>query len=252
MRKRLYTYKVGSRSGKDLAAALKIPRIKHDGSRFRPRPDDVIINWGSSTLPDRYLEACRVINEPWAVKAASNKLDFFTLMSQDENARVVDWCTSRATAEMWIERGAVVMCRTKLQGNSGDGIVVATTTQELVAAPLYTKYKKKKSEWRVHIALGEVIFIQQKVRREEAPDEEVNWMVRNHGNGFVFAHKDREPPADVVVQAAAAMDTLGLDFGAVDVIYNALDGVAYVLEVNCAPGLEGTTLERYTDVFKRL
>jgi D-alanine-D-alanine ligase-like ATP-grasp enzyme len=40
-----------------------------------------------------------------------------------------------------------------------------------------------------------------------------------------------------------------LDFGAVDIIYNAKRNECYVLEVNTAPGLEGTTVEKYATKF---
>jgi hypothetical protein len=42
---------------------------------------------------------------------------------------------------------------------------------------------------------------------------------------------------------------LELDFGAVDLIWNENQNVVYVLEVNTAPGMEGTTLENYCDAF---
>ena len=45
----------------------------------------------------------------------------------------------------------------------------------------------------------------------------------------------------------AAIKALGLDFGAVDIIYNEAEDQHYVLEVNTAPGLEGTTLQKYTE-----
>jgi hypothetical protein len=38
---------------------------------------------------------------------------------------------------------------------------------------------------------------------------------------------------------------LHLDFGAVDVGWNEHHGEATIYEVNTAPGLEGTTLEKY-------
>ena len=53
------------------------------------------------------------------------------------------------------------------------------------------------------------------------------------------------PPEGIVEQAKRSVIEAGLDFGAVDVIYNVHHKKAYVLEVNTAPGLEGTTLEVY-------
>ena len=56
-------------------------------------------------------------------------------------------------------------------------------------------------------------------------------------------------PNDVIHQATMAVGCLQLDFGAVDVIWNEAQKRAYVLEVNTAPGIEGTTLMRYASAF---
>jgi D-alanine-D-alanine ligase-like ATP-grasp enzyme len=47
-----------------------------------------------------------------------------------------------------------------------------------------------------------------------------------------------------------AIKSLGLDFGAIDMIYNERRNQYYVLEVNTACGLTGTTLDKYVEVFK--
>jgi glutathione synthase/RimK-type ligase-like ATP-grasp enzyme len=38
---------------------------------------------------------------------------------------------------------------------------------------------------------------------------------------------------------------MGLDFGAVDIGHRLIDNQFFVFEVNTAPGLEGTTLDKY-------
>ena len=43
------------------------------------------------------------------------------------------------------------------------------------------------------------------------------------------------------------MLAVGLKIGAVDIIWNELENKCYVLEINTAPGLEGTTLVKYTE-----
>ena len=59
-------------------------------------------------------------------------------------------------------------------------------------------------------------------------------------------------PDDVTKQALLAVDGLGLDFGAVDVGWNQHYQEATVYEVNTAPGLTGTTLDKYTNAIRRL
>ena len=51
--------------------------------------------------------------------------------------------------------------------------------------------------------------------------------------------------------AVDCVNHIGLDFGAVDIIYNNRDDVCYLLEVNTAPGLQGTTLEKYKDAVEK-
>ncbi len=97
---------------------------------------------------------------------------------------------------------------------------------------------------------GQVIHSSRKARKKDIPDEEVNWQVRNHKNGFIFQHENFELPEECVVKAKEAVELCGLDFGAVDIIWNDKQQRAYVLEVNTAPGLEGKTLEAYAKAFK--
>lgn len=243
----VYPWKEASESARNLSRALGAPRIKHNGSKFRPHPNKTIVNWGASKMPEEYLE-CRVLNTPDASRRASDKLQ--ALFALDPVARVPPFTESREEASRWVLEGPVV-CRTVLNGHGGQGIVIAETEQELVAAPLYTKYIKKKSEWRVHIFCEEVLMVQRKVRNMDIPVEGMEWRIRNHDNGFVFQQHGDPAPMGVITEASQAIFGLGLDFGAVDVVYNAKEDQAYVLEVNTAPGLEGTTLERYVNCIQQ-
>lgn len=182
--------------------------------------------------------------------------DYKVLWNRPEKdyPRVPRYTTSKKEASLMIGAGEVVVARTKLTGNSGEGIVIAKEVEELVDAPLYVEYVPKKQEYRIHILNGQVVDIQRKARRKDVPDEQVNWMVRNHDNGFIFARDEAlgEVPEDVTHQALLAVSKCGLDFGAVDVVYNEKRQLAYVLEVNTAPGLSGATLAGYAERFKEL
>lgn len=248
MRLFIYPYKPASKSARELARAVGIKRLKHEGSRYKPRITDSVVNWGSSKLPPA-LDNVALLNVPQAVAVASNKLSAFNEM--EGKVSVPPFSNLREEATEWLTEGAVI-CRKTLQGSGGDGIVVAENEEDMVNAPLYTKYIKKQSEWRVHIFRGEVLMIQRKVRNFDVPDDQVKWKIRNHANGFVFQQHGINPPVCVVEEATKAITVLKLDFGAVDVIYNEHQAKAYVLEVNCAPGLEGTTLERYTQALNKI
>lgn len=247
----LFSYKFGSRSARALSQAANLKRIRHVGSRFRPNPNKTILNWGSSTLPDGF-NACSIINTPEAVARASNKLRFFEFL-EELDVRTPDVALSAGEVLLDIEdKPTDKVCwlaRTVLEGNSGAGIELIYGGQEdIPEARLYTKYVPKQDEYRVHVFNGRVLKVQRKARRHDVPDDEVNWQVRNHSNGFIFAaNEDHEAPEDVTNQSVACVRELGLDFGAVDVVWNDRKGEAYVLEVNTAPGLEGDTLGRYVE-----
>lgn len=246
----IYPYKAGSESAKALAEALGVKRIKHKNSKFKWSRNKVVINWGASKLPDEVAK-CVVLNAPEAVSKASNKRSFFEAVSN--HCSTVPFTTEQAKALEWLEEGHTVVARTVLNGHSGQGIVLVEPGQELVNAPLYTKYIPKKHEYRVHVFGNKEIDVQRKARKKDVPDEDVNWKIRNLKGGFIFARGEDvvgEVPADVKNQAVLSVGALGLTFGAVDVIWSEKEQKAYVVEVNTAPGLAGTTLDKYVEAFK--
>jgi Glutathione synthase/Ribosomal protein S6 modification enzyme (glutaminyl transferase) len=157
-----------------------------------------------------------------------------------------NFTTSIEDAKHWLAEGKVVVCRRLLRGSEGKGIVIATKEDELVHAPLYTEYIKKKKEFRVHVFNGAVIDVQEK-RKKGGFDGERNTRVRNVSNGYVFCRGDIREPADLRDVAVAAANAIGYSLGAVDVVYNERSDKSYVLEVNATPGMEGTTLNNYAD-----
>lgn len=244
MQPMIYPYNSASESARDLGKALGIKRISHNNSRFVGQPDRVVINWGAGKLPEE-VSKCLILNRPEAVAIASNKLDFFRRMQG--HTQIVPFTTSEHDVEVWINAGYEVVARTVLNGHSGEGIVLFSSMEDFVEAPLYTLYMPKKHEFRVHVFRGEVVDTQRKARRRDVPDDQINWKIRNHDNGFIFARNEEFiVPECVHKQAVRAVKSCGLDFGAVDVIYNQKEDTAYVLEVNTAPGLTGETLVGYT------
>ncbi|PZQ78033.1 hypothetical protein FBPa8_0029 [Pseudomonas phage vB_PaeP_FBPa8] len=247
----IYAYNNASKAGKQIRDMLNVKFIKHKNSKFKGSPDKVVINWGSSNLPEEVLK-CTVVNTSVAVSRAANKRSFFEAMVG--HARTPEFTTDKAEALKWVDDGNTVVCRTLLNANSGKGIVlVEPGGGELVDAPLYTKYVPKKQEWRIHVFRGECVDIQRKARKKDVPNDEVNWKIRNIGGGFIFARNEGiKPHEDIIEQAIKAVEACGLDFGAADVIFNEKEQQAYVLEVNTAPGVDGTTLEGYVKRFEEL
>lgn len=248
----IYPYKLGSASAKALREGLssklgyRVKLVRPDG-RFRPRRGDMVINWGNSTQP-RWELANPDKNHPAAISAASNKTITFTTLNEAD-IPTPEFTTSRDTAQSWVDEGITTVVRHTVTGHSGQGIELISegTVPE---APLYTKYKKKRAEFRVHVANGEVIDTVQKKKRnaEDRPDNFTTF-IRSHSNGWVFCREGVTDCARRNSIAVAAVSALKLQFGAVDIIYNALEDKYYVLEVNTAPGLEGTTLQKYVEAF---
>lgn len=254
---RVLPYKFGSRSAKALAQALGTKRVKHDGN-FKNNYVHPIVNWGSSRLPE--FPVYRWLNNPSAVGNAANKLIAFQRMER-AGVPVPEFTTDglEVLQSLSTERHVEWVARGTLTGHSGQGISLIYGGTEygiegevFPDAPLYVKYIKKKDEYRVHVCNGEVIDVQKKMKRREVPNEEVDYQVRNHGNGWIFARLDCNPDRSVTDSAVAAVAALGLDFGAVDVVWNEHRQEAYVLEVNTACGLEGQTVESYANAIRRL
>ena len=245
---RVLPYRAGSRGASALARALGGLCLKVDGtSRFVPRYGDVVINWGN-TNPDLF-PMCT--HNGVDLRSATNKLNFFQTQSIRNGDIIPEFWTRREDIP---EDAYPIVCRTVLAGHSGEGIVIANDASELVAAPLYVKYIKKQDEYRIHVgvrnreqSITTIISSQRKARRRDV--EEPNWQVRNHANGFIYAREGVVPPECVVNAATRALLATNLDFGAVDVLYNARHDRAYVLEINTAAGLEGQTVEDYVSFF---
>lgn len=249
----IYPYKAGSRSVTALRDALGARIIRLKNSQYRGSEDKLVINWGNSEGTEE-LEKSNVKNKPSAVKIASNKLKFFQKVN--EQVRVPFFTTDFNEAKSEImDKGSAVVVREKLTGHSGEGIVILKDEEDWEGynhslAKLYVKYISKFDEYRIHVNDGEVIDIQRKALRLDLDRSQIDWQVRSHANGFIFArNEDKKPPQDVLDQSIAAVLHCDLDFGAVDVVWNKYHGQAFVLEVNTAPGLEGETVDTYVRAF---
>ena len=251
MRFKVFPYNRASVSAKALANALGVRRISNE---HEPRRNDVVINWGNSSRVF-YARTGFDLNKHEAIAIACNKLKTFETLRNANFDHLPTWCTTRHMADQLLytssdggERDSAIYCRTNLTGHSGSGIVIATNSYELVDAPLYTVKTKHKHEFRVHVFKGEVIDVQQKKRRTDYTGP--NTGIRNHSNGYIYARVDIDVPELLLSSACEAVNILGLDFGAVDIGYRERDNRVFVFEINTAPGLVGTTLDKYVNAFK--
>ena len=236
---KIFPYKSGSVSAKRLARTLGVLRVS---SSYNARRNDVIINWGNSTPPHfRWME--QDLNKPQAIALASNKLHTFSELICKGFNDLPKFTTEIDDAEDWINNGYTVYCRTILRGHSGNGIVIANALNQLVNAPLYTVKTKHKHEYRVHVFKDKILDVQMKRKRNGSLGGSG---IRNYNNGWVYARAEIAPPEELLSSSIQAVKLLGLDFGAVDIGHRLIDNKFFVFEVNTAPGLEGTTLDKYS------
>lgn len=243
--------------------AIKLRRMGM--SRFRGREGGFLLNYGSSSVPNITIGGATVINPPSRVALSSNKLNSLHVMNH-LGVRTVEYTNQQSTAQRWVDGGGLVYVRRTLNGHSGEGIELVYNGQvdmgllsgniplntSVPSAPLYTKgIFGNRREYRVHVFKNKIIHVAQKRRRNGFSDiPEYNNLVRNHHTGWIYStHNTAELNIAGKCEALKAVEALGLDFGAVDIITNRDD--AWVLEVNTAPGMEGVTLEKYTDAISR-
>ena len=215
---------------------------------------DLIINWGCSEI--KCSNDPLIINSPKSVSNSSNKIDSFELFNI-ECVSTPEYTTSTPPDHWWDNKGKVV-CRTVVNSSAGKGIVIASSKDELVEAPLYTRYIKKAKEYRVHILFRELISIQQKKslttdNRALRGIVDRDKRIKNVNNGYIFSENldlsEHEHYA-IVEESILAISALGLCFGGVDVLLTKT-GEVKVLEVNSACGLSGNTLTKYIVAFNK-
>lgn len=196
-----------------------------------------IINWGSTNV-DLQATLNPSENVGWAVDK------IITLEALGEGGvRVPQWWTTTTG----VPTDQTILARSCLNCSSGAGITIVRSGEPMPTAPLYVQYVKKSAEYRVHVFKGKTIFVQQKRKKENVTQTSLQSLIRSHANGWVFAEnnvtfKDQEQESCTKAMAVRAVELLGLDFGAVDVIIGKKDGLPYILEVNTAPGLQSTRL----------
>ena len=240
----IFPYKMASHSARSLQAGL---RSKFEGKvlcvfpngRYHPRKTDLIINWGNSLDLD-WMVATNILNSSEAVSRASNKLYTFNILDL-YNIPTPAFTTNPDVALSWVALGRRVLARKQLHGHSGAGIEECTVT-DIPKAPLYVEYIPKIAEYRVHVFDGAVIDIQ---RKRKSTNGILDKCIRSHANGWVFTRNYADLPRSEAGICVTAVDALSLDFGAVDLIVDK-QNKHFVLEVNTAPGLEGTTIDLYT------
>lgn len=244
----LYPYKFGSNSAKVLSRHLGGIRVR-DVGRYRARDSDLIINWGSTTMPSwNRID----LNKPDAVARAVNKATALQTM-KDAGVKTVEFTSDTDIVQQWLNENKTVYARTLTRASEGRGIVIIRNGDTIPRASLYTKGINSLNEYRIHVFRGRVIDYTKKVPLR---DGNIN-SIKSHTNGWTFARnvEHRDSISNLAISAVAA---LGLDFGAVDIILEegsrGKNWWPRVLEVNTACGImdDGRTLGSYVSAINGL
>jgi hypothetical protein len=248
----VYPYKMGSESGKKLAAALDATRVKGQESDYKPKNGDFIIDWGCGYPPewanDLKGKDIVVLNH-WAnICLSVNKVETFKAFKKG-GVPHPEWTFHAGEAQGWLKEGHWVCCRHEVEGMDGAGLHLAKTIKEFQEAKLYTKYKPIYKEFRVYVFGDTLLDVREKRRDSDLLQQgKVNEYVRTTSGGWVFCEHGFTVPKDAPSVAIAATKALGLDFAGVDIIQAKDDGKCYALETNTAPYIGDHTVAKLAKV----
>lgn len=256
-------------TGKRIRDALGI-----DGGRKLSSVGDYthLIRWGASYAPD--LDAAlensgrHVLNPAERIKRVVNRHHMFNEISRRTNR------TLNYTGGMrWVGHdGSTAVARHRFSKWGRDIVDQPDLTEINPDDPKWDGYFLVERwladyEVRVHIVNGVSASFQIKVKKDDNDDplfrlepESADFTVRNDKNGWYLfplsaSRADQLGINKTPIRDAAKMmmSGLGLDFGCVDFLVRVPNGHHAdsfqwkFLEVNTAPGLDGTTLDRYVD-----
>lgn len=155
------------------------------------------------------------------------------------------YTTSQEVVSQWLQEGQTVVGRKLLRSSEGKGIVLLVPGDSVVQCPVYTQYRKKKKEFRVHIFGDSVVSVLEKRKKKDADKTETK--IRNTANGYVFCRQDVVKPPGIRELAIQASKVTKSHFKGVDIGYNEKLNQLFVIEVNSAPGMEGSTVVDYSN-----
>jgi glutathione synthase/RimK-type ligase-like ATP-grasp enzyme len=221
-------------TGKALRESLKAKRKRTD----RRARCDLLLRWGN-TEEFSNLRKGRELNSIEAVKLATNKLEMLRTLAAAE-IPVPLFGTELEGVDTFKDKHGNLYIRNKR------GVVRYANDFNPVSDSYYTKpvlYKRR--EYRVHVFMGKVIGIYEKVPFDSEPENRPK-LFKSDTCRFIKSDPaiSRVDPAaqEVCIRAVKA---LGLDFGGVDIIRDK-DKNFFICEVNSSPGLNGMNIERWT------
>lgn len=225
------------------------------------------INWGVAApdgMPALPLNA-------WDVVAQASNKRMALLGMQARGVPVPEQYSFQDALERVRGGNQPIVARTE-RHHGGSGFWLCRRRRELREAAImgathFMEYISPAREFRVHVAFGESIKLTEKMYLFSSDSTNPTWLhgdhrnapsgTRNFQNGWRFRYpQDFGYRPTLRAIAKDAVRSLGLDFGAVDVLWDhgrvtARGSGFFVTEVNTAPDLRSQSdiLERYTEAF---
>jgi glutathione synthase/RimK-type ligase-like ATP-grasp enzyme len=230
-----------------------------------------------------------VLNHPNNIRRNRNKLTTLEVLKGADVAVADFVPAENVMAELGKKVSLPVVGRTKYhQGGKGFWLCLTKThvTNAInEGAQYFQNYIDIVDEYRLHIFKGELLRAQKKVKRDNMEEayveqhaakikdyatkgdvqidentlkyalgrvakehKQADMIVRSNRRGWKFANV-KNPKKALVDVSVAALNAIGLEFGAVDCCLDG-DGNAWIIEINSGPGLEGNTFKAYTEAFE--
>lgn len=203
--------------------------------------NDLLIRYGVSEGSD----APTTLNRAEAIATAAHKTR--ALLAMDRAGVLVPKYAGPGEVDSLDPNNHTILGRSNT-GSGGTDIRVYRPGEPRAVHQLYTQFVPSVREMRIHVFQGEMIHAQ--IKQYRGDGEAPTHPIRNHSRGWVFVPYVRtRPNQDRIDAAVAAVEALGLDFGAVDLLVGD-DGRSYVLEVNTGPGLTPRTALAYARAFE--
>lgn len=205
-----------------------------------PDSASTVIRWGTlKKAPSAY----KIVNRADAIKRASNKPLCRALLQQ---AGVL-------TPAFGTE---IFPCIGRKRKHTGGRFLWFCETLKDVqkareeGAVYFSAFYPKVNEYRIHIGSGKTILYSEKFGNKSG---QIAWNWKS-GN-FVFRHLPREEwRSELIELAKAAINAVGLDFGAVDILADPKHQWlprAVVCEINTAPALSEYGIHKYVQYFEK-
>jgi len=176
---------------------------------------------------------------------------------KEQGLSALEFSQDPEVAAQWVRDGDTAFGRRYLNSSCGKGIEIFDLDKivqlptDCAPCPVYTKYKKKKREFRVHVYKDKVVAVTEK-RKRAGFEGTRDTKIRNLENGYVFCQTVANEPVGLRDLALSASKVSSSDFKGVDIGYNERNNDLFIIEVNSAPGIQGSNINAYVDAITGL